>query len=421
MIRLGVALASILMLSVPAAGGAVASEPVRLSYSVGVIDGRNTYAGLLGSGLCLANARGGEGTRLTAPRAHDGRPAWSPDGRILAFHRSQGSGSTIRHGIYVQDEQGRTRAIAEASSEGTQLGGVASPAWSPDGRRIVFRKWGGYVRGYIFSALYTVLPDGSNQQQLTQADARYFVDAPAWSPRGDVIVFGRGTDLYLVDADGGNERLLVHDGRAPSWSPDGTSVVFSRDHNLTRSDLVIIGADGRGQHSLTSQPGEEENPAWSLDGEWIAFEQRAQCGPRCGGGLEGTDIAVIRPDGTDLHVLRGSSLAELYPAWRPPAPARPGAQRPCVIRGTDRANTIRGTPRGDLIVAGRGWDVIFARGGEDLIDDGPGPDRVFGGPGNDLFYADDGRRDILDGGRGSDEAYVDGFDRFRSIETLPPR
>lgn len=426
MIRLVAALASILALTVPGSGGAAQNEAARLTYSVGVSDARNTYAGFLGGGLCLAGAAGGEGSRLTAPRAYDSSPAWSPDGRRLAFRRASGPSHS---GIYVQDEHGLTRSVIEVSSVGSIFQSVGSPDWSPGGQRIVFSKSGVCVRGcYPWAALFSIRPDGSDLRQLTPGGFVNDYD-PAWSPRGDAIVFtsydygpqGGGLDLYLIDPDGGNRRLLVHDGHSPSWSPDGTSVVFSRNHaDLNYSDLVIIGADGRGQRALTSQPGEEENPAWSPDGGWIAFEKRAQCGTRCGGGLEGTDIAVIRPDGTDEHVLRGSSLAELNPAWRPPAPRRPGRQRPCVIRGTHRANTIRATSRGDLILAGRGRDTVYGGGGDDFIDPGPGQDRIFGGPGRDLLYTEDGRRDLLDGGRGADEAYLDNFDRARSIEMLYP-
>jgi Tol biopolymer transport system component len=400
MIRLAAALISLLALTVPTSGGAAANEAARLSYSVSVTIQGPPQERLLDAGLCLAGANGAEGNRLTAPKS-DRESAWSPDGRSVAFSRRRG----LRSSIYVQDERGVSRKIIAAPSYGWSAS-VIPGSWSPDGQRIAYTTSG--VSGYLqsYSYLSTVRPDGTDGRRVASAIPNGVVSDPAWSPDGHSIAFadsshGSPWGLYLIDPDGTNRRLLAPGGVQPSWSPDGASVVFARQNERSAniSDLVIIGADGRDERQLTSHPGAEENPVWSPDGDWIAFEQRAGCGPRCGEGRDGTDIAVIRPDGTDLHVLRGSSLAELDPAWRPPAPKRPGTQRPCVIRGTDRANTIRGSSRGDLIMAGRGRDAIFAGAGDDLIDSGPG-------------------RDVVDGGRGYDATNVDGYDKHRSIEAF---
>jgi Tol biopolymer transport system component len=434
-IRLAAALISLFALTVPTSGGAAANEAARLSYSVSVTIQGPPQERLLDAGLCLAGANGAEGNRVTAPKP-DRASAWSPDGRSVAFSRGRSS-------IYVQDGRGVSRKVVEAPTYAWGPGAVIPGSWSPDGQRIVYASFGivGYLQSY--SAILTVRTDGTDGRLVASAVPNGSVSDPAWSPDGDAIAFadssyGSPRGLYLIDPEGTNRRLLALDGVQPSWSPDGASVVFARQNERSSniSDLVIIGADGRGQRVLTSQPGAEENPAWSPDGDWIAFEQRAGCGPTCGGGREGTDIAVIRPDGTDLHVLRGSSLAELDPAWRPPAPKRPGKQRPCVIRGTHRADAIRGSSRGDLILAGGGWDSISGGGGDDVIDGGPGADRILGGPGadsliggfghdriaggagNDFLDSDDGWPDVVIGNSGRDEATVDSHDRVSSVENV---
>ena len=447
MIRLAATLIFLFALTAPMSGEA-STEPARLSYSVSALKSGSPQERLLSAGLCLADAHGGRGDRLTALRS-DSSSAWSPDGRMVAFGRvKRYSDGSIKFGIYVQNERGHTRSVYEVSSAGGTYKAVSTPSWSPNGRRIVFSKSSVCVHGcFPLSGLVSIRPDGSDLRFLTGGGLFVNDYDPAWSPRGDAIVFtstdyGPGESaqgLYLVDPDGGNRRLLVPDGYAPSWSPDGASVVFARYGDYRdRSSLMIIGADGRGERVLTNQPGVEENPAWSPDGAWIAFEQRADCGPPCGQGVEGTDIALIRPDGTDSHVLLGSSsLAELQPAWRPSAPKRPGRPRPCVIMGTDRGDKIRGSSRGDLILAGRGRDAISGGGGDDLIDGGPagdrvlggtgadsliggfGSDRLVGGAGNDFLDSNDGGwPDVVIGGTGVDEATVDSHDRVSSVENV---
>jgi Ca2+-binding RTX toxin-like protein len=301
--------------------------------------------------------------------------------------------------------------------------------WSPNGRRIVFDA------GAYGSQIYSVRPDGSGLRQLTDPPFMVFDQTPAWSPDGQAIVFSEerqpvGTDLYVIDPNGLGRRLLAQDGWAPSWSPDGSSIVFvrySRDRQV--SDLVIVGADGRGERVLTQQmPGSESSPAWSPDGEWIAFETSGSAGA-----LD-VDIAVIRPDGSGFKVVRGSSLLEFAPAWKPRSSKLPGKQRPCAIRGGSRADVLTGTTRGDLILAGDGRDSIRAGGGPDLVDGGPGDDLIMGGPGNDvlngdsggdrllggsgsdLLYGDDEEGDLLNGNGGSDTALFDSLDRLLSVE-----
>ena len=94
---------------------------------------------------------------------------------------------------------------------------------------------------------------------------------PSWSPDGKRIAFtsfrnGRKWDIYVMDADGDNQRRLTNhpDGDwNPSWSPDGKRIAFVS--NRTRDlnpDIYVMDADGSNPRNLTNHPDDDEAPAW---------------------------------------------------------------------------------------------------------------------------------------------------------------
>ena len=144
------------------------------------------------------------GRELFIPQVRSIRdPAWSPDGRHIAF------GCIILEGVRPEqpnedicvvdrDGSGFQRLTAEPTSE-------SSPAWSPDGRRIAF------TRGAEIALL--TLDDGT-VTRLT--DGR----EPAWSPDGAMLVFAGGDGLFVINADGSNRRRLTTGAHsAPAWRP----------------------------------------------------------------------------------------------------------------------------------------------------------------------------------------------------------
>ena len=94
--------------------------------------------------------------------------------------------------------------------------------------------------------------NGTHRRRLTIGDADH---APAWSPDGTRIAFERRYDVWLVDADGGNEQLAVAGAQAPAWAPDGTLLVS--EYRLRGSGLFA----GRPPHLVV--PGTWAEACWA--------------------------------------------------------------------------------------------------------------------------------------------------------------
>lgn len=179
-------------------------------------------------------------------------------------------------------------------------------SWSPDGSSFAFAMT-------PWSDIYTYKLGSSDSVNLTKTTA-YFEEYPAWSPNGKLIAFisdrrqvkGKYTsDLYTMRADGSKMSLLVEcpgSCRHPEWAPDGKSLVYQMD-----KDLYIVELNDPKPVRLT-QGGVNQYPAWSPDGQWIAFVRSVTADPPA-------FIYLARPDGTDLHALTGERLGPRQLSW----------------------------------------------------------------------------------------------------------
>jgi len=150
-------------------------------------------------------------TRLTNTAAIDTSPSYSPDGQRIVFESDRGGAQQL----YVMGANGGN---AQRISFGP--GRYSTPVWSPRGDLIAFTKMnqGRFMIGVM-------KPDGSGERILTEG---YHNEGPAWSPNGRVLVFFRdtpgangGPQVWTVDLTGYNEQRVATPAFAsdPSWSP----------------------------------------------------------------------------------------------------------------------------------------------------------------------------------------------------------
>ena len=213
--------------------------------------------------------------RLTTHETGEWSPTWSPDGLRIAFV-SQRDG---HDSIHIMDSDGKNETRLTENDRHDEY-----PRWSPDGRRIAYvsahRENNGQNR-----EIYVMDADGSNKTRLTQHVKDDWL--LTWSSDGQSIAFlslrNLDIEIYVMDADGRNKQRLTHRNPSyyPAWSPDG-SIAYNAlpsfdDYGKGRiawganHEIYVMDADGRNKQRLTWAEGSDFWPAWSLDGERIAF------------------------------------------------------------------------------------------------------------------------------------------------------
>jgi TolB protein len=190
-------------------------------------------------------------------------PSLSLDGKRLAYV-SYRSGHP---NVVIRGEDGLI--IGSTQFKGT----TTSPSVAPDGRIVFASSKDGDAMD-----LYVAGSDGSNARRLTRTRNGVNI-SPRWNPKtGRDIAFvsdrGGSPQIYLMDADGTNERPLLSLGGqmdSPAWSPDGRFIAFTWDGGGGGFNIYLADV-ASGQVLRLTREGRNENPAWSPDSRHIAFQ-----------------------------------------------------------------------------------------------------------------------------------------------------
>lgn len=247
--------------------------------------------------LYMMDYDGHNQTRLTFNNVTDYIPAWSADGRKLAYTSYEGSSAIL---YILEVYEGKRHKVYD---KGTSF----APAFSPDGKRMVFcsQEEGGN------SEIYVATSEGRGIRRLTFNKA---IDtAPCWSPTSRQIAFtsdrGGTPQIYTMDAEGSNVTRVSFGGTyhdAPAWSPVGDNLAYvSRVDQIF--DIYVLNLRTKQIIKLTEGNARNESPCWSPDGRHLIFSST----------LNGTNqLYSIDYDGRNLRRL--TSLGEnKLPDWSP--------------------------------------------------------------------------------------------------------
>lgn len=217
--------------------------------------------GVSGTQIWVADADGRNAHAITHLSANHSGPDWSPDGKRIVFSRTverRGSKPFFAYDLFTMDPAGKHLVDLTDNRNGVD---AEQPAWSPDGKRIAF--WRSQRNSDAGEGIYTIGVNGKGLKRVTSGTVR----SPSWSPDGRRIAFGRtsvkGAFIFVVKVDGSGLRQLTRDvgqdaDSDPAWSPDGRRIVFARDLRL----VVVNWPSGAGIKQLTKRSIYATTPDW---------------------------------------------------------------------------------------------------------------------------------------------------------------
>ena len=270
-----------------------------------------------GDQIFTMNPDGTDQKPLTTGGGSNIEPAWSPDGRRLAF-------SSLRDGnfeIYVMNADGSDQRRVTNNP-----GADSAPAWTADGLQLVFQT---DRDGADRRSLYMIGADGRGERTITAFVGLQF--DPAWAPNDSLVVYqdtvvdesSQATILLsgFAPASVFDRRVISTDAdlehRQPDWAPDSSRIAFWDWSAFPTQRVLTLSPQGGDYKPIAD---DARAPAFAPDGTRIAFESR-----RTGN----YEIWTMAADGRDPVKLTSDLAEDADPAWQPvpgtsPPPPPPG-------------------------------------------------------------------------------------------------
>ena len=233
---------------------------------------------------------------------NDSQPRWSPDGSQIAFLSNRQNSKKPAQLFLIPIDGGEARPLSEIK------GSIEEFAWSPDGKHLI-------------CAVRKSDPEELERQEDEQKKelgvvARHY-DRVFYKLDGYGYLPKERTHLWSVDARNGKAKQLtdhpVYDEQNPAWSPDGKWIAFvsnrSSHPDLTpdRVDLFVIPSEGGEMQKVETPLGEKNQPSFSPDGQWIAYYGVEGEGL----GYKNNGLWVVPAPGNPKHVP-ACNLTEAY-------------------------------------------------------------------------------------------------------------
>jgi len=270
--------------------------------------------------ICVAPTSGGEAKRLTFDDAFIYGLDWTSDGTYIVF---------------VSDREGAKPRLWRVSASGGQPEPMSLVtdiegefALSHDGRRLAYTKWEWNSNLWRYEVLHRA-NESAPPTKLIASEG--YNGSPRFSPDGKSVAFlssrSGSSQIWVCSSDGSNPRQLTYfEARSaccPRWSPDGRAITFQVPFATDGTDIYVVNAEGGQPRRLETGPSRVAAPSWSRDGKWIYFGSNRSGAwqvwkvPSSGGRAvqvtkKGGTGGLESPDGKAFYYAKGRSARGLW-------------------------------------------------------------------------------------------------------------